>query len=140
MYKELNGNTEIAEAFRKFVNEKHDITVARVAMMYEDEHDRRNLHGQIEDDVKGGSTGSYSVVLLDETNNIAVLEDTHAAKKGPYKYISALLSPKTGKWYPTSSYERGVHLAYVRGVSELFLGRNNDLATFFERMLIEVKD
>lgn len=139
MYKEMNNNKKIAEAFRKFVNEKHDMAVARVAIMSEEEQDRRNLHGKIEEDVKGNVPGSFQVVMLDEVNNIAVLEDLRAAKKGPYKYISALLSPKTDKWYTTSSYERSVHLAYVRGVSELFLGRNNDLATFFERMLIEVK-
>ena len=136
----MNDNKLIAEAFRKFVNDKHNIAVARVALFAEEEEERRNLHGKIEDDVKGSGKGSFSVVMLDEVNNIAVLEDHHAAKKGPYKYISALLSPKTEKWYTTSSYDRGVHLAYVRGVSEMFLGRNNELATFFERMLIEVKD
>jgi hypothetical protein len=139
MYENMT-NKEVAEAFKKSVNSGNDIVVARMAFFLDEDEQRRKMHNKIEDDVKHGGPGSYNVVFLDTANNIAVLEDLRAAKKGPYKYIAALLSTKTDRWHTASSYELTVHVAYVRGVSEMFLGRNNQLAVFFGRMLVEVKE
>jgi hypothetical protein len=133
-------NAVIAATFRNAVKNSNDIVVARLAYQIEDVEIGQRRNGKIEDDLNNPPYTRVHVVMFDEINQIAVLEDIHAAKKGPYKYLSALYSKKLEKWYSTSSYQKSVELAYMHGVAEMRLGQNNQFTIFAERMLTEVKE
>lgn len=133
---------EIADEFKARVADVNHIVACRMKYNLDAMEELHARDRAITDDIDNAQYAAYSVVMFDEINQIAVVEDRIAARKGEYKYTAAMFHKNigtNGKWRTCSSYWHKIELAYMQGISEKTLGLNNQFALFAERMLTEVK-
>ena len=125
--------TEAADKFRATVKDARDITLAVMSAQLEQANEEQEKINVIEKDLEHLPYASFHVIFIDEINQVAVVEDVVAARKGEYRYTSALHDGK--RWRSASSYWHKVELAYMQGISEKTLGLNNQFTLFADRML-----
>ena len=133
---------EIADEFKARVAGVNHIVACRMKYNLDAMEEIHARDRAITDDIDHAQFAAYNVVMFDEINQIAVVEDRIAARKGEYKYTTASFHEKigpNGKWRTSSNYWHKMELAYMQGIAEKILGLNNQFAVFAERMLTEVK-
>lgn len=126
---------ETADTFAAKVKSANRPALAYMSLAVDKMNELTERDSKIENDLEHMPYRAFSVVFFDDVNNIAVVEDRIAGRKGEYKYVAALYSAKLGKWYTASSYWHKVELAYMQGIADKNLGPNNQFVLFAERML-----
>ena len=129
---------ERAAAFKERVANAHNIVCVQMDATLERYREESAERSAITNDLDHKPYKGFSVVFVDEINGIAVLEDYVAARKGEYKYASALKhETRDGfKWRLVNSYWHKIELAYMEAVAAKHLGDgNNHFVQFAARML-----